>query len=117
MFATHFFQHIHDWFAPLSRLTQPTTTPTVPVEQVIVQPGDAYFLAAGAYRVRVLTGQLWLPEHGILAAGAQRHLRVDFKYHVRHLLVYFLQKALEHHVTFFFVFHQRFTLAISTKIH
>ncbi|MFN8491592.1 MAG: hypothetical protein U0350_28600 [Caldilineaceae bacterium] len=79
MFAAHFFQHINDWFPVLSHLTQPAQTATAPAEQIIVQPGDTYFLAAGAYQLRVLTGHLWLPEHGLLAAGTQRNLRVDWR--------------------------------------
>ena len=79
MFAVHFFQQINHWFAPLSRLTHQASEATVPTEQIIVQPGDTYFLAAGAYQLHVLTGNLWLPEHGILAAGAQRDLRVDWR--------------------------------------
>lgn len=79
MFAAHFFQQMNQWLPALSRLTQPTQAATAPTQQIIVQPGDTYFLAAGAYRIRVLTGQLWVPEHGILAAGAQRDLRVDWR--------------------------------------
>lgn len=79
MFAAHFFQQMNQWLPALSRLTQPTHAATAPAEQIILQPGDTYFLAAGVYRVRVLTGQLWLPEHGILTAGAQRDLRVEWR--------------------------------------
>lgn len=78
MFAAHFFQQVNQWFAPLSRLSQPASAAAA-AEQIIVQPGDTYFLAAGAYQLRVLTGHLWLPEHGILAPGAQRDLRVDWR--------------------------------------
>lgn len=78
MFASHFFQQINHWFPPLSRLTRPTRA-AAPAEQIIVQPDDGYFLAAGAYQLRVLTGHLWLPDHGILAPGAQRDLRVDWR--------------------------------------
>ena len=82
MFATHYIQHVNHWFSPLSRWSQTTAesvTPAqaMPSEQIIVQPGDVYFLAAGTYHVRVLTGQRWLPEHGILTAGAQVALRVE----------------------------------------
>ncbi len=83
MFATHFFQQINQWLPALSRPTQsmdiPTTAEQAAVEQVIVQPGDTYFLAAGTYRLHVLTGQLWLPEQDIFGAGAQCELRVDWR--------------------------------------
>lgn len=79
MFAAHFFQHINHWFAPLSRLTQQAHASAAPAEQIIVQPGDMYFLAAGVYQVRVLTSYLWLPEQGILRAGTQVELRVDWR--------------------------------------
>ena len=79
MFAANFFQQVHHWFAPLSRWTHQASTPASPTIQLIVQPGDAYFLAAGVYRLRVLAGQLWLPEQGILMEGAQRELRVDWR--------------------------------------
>ena len=49
-------------------------TPTTPL---IVQSGDAYFLAGGAYRLRVLTGELWIPEVGIFGGGDRIDLRVD----------------------------------------
>ena len=82
MLATHLFQQVNYWLLPLVRWSQTTaesvaTAQPVLSEQVIVQPGDSYFFAAGDYRLRVLTGQLWLPEHGILVAGAQVTLRVD----------------------------------------
>ena len=54
--------------APLHR------TPTTPL---IVQPGGAYFLAAGTHRLRVLTGELWIPEVGIFGGGDRIDLRVD----------------------------------------
>ena len=54
--------------APLRR------TPTTPL---IVQPGGAYFLAAGTHRLRVLTGELWIPEVGIFGGGDRIDLRVD----------------------------------------
>ena len=82
MLATHLFQQVNHWLWPLSRWSQTTAksvapTQSMPSEQLIVQPGDSYFFAAGLYQVRVLTGQLWLPEHGILTAGAQVALRVE----------------------------------------
>lgn len=54
--------------APLRR------TPTTPL---IVQPGDAYFLAAGTHRLRMLNGELWIPEVGIYGAGDRIDLQVD----------------------------------------
>ena len=78
MFAAHFFQQVNHWFAPLSRLSQPASAAAA-AGQIIVQPGDSYFLAAGAYQVRVLTGRLWLPEQGILTAGAQVELCADWR--------------------------------------
>ena len=82
MIATHFFQQVNQWFVPFVRHSQTTAESAAPAqpaasEQVIVQPGDSYFFDAGAYRLRVLTGDLWLPEHGILRAGAQLALCVE----------------------------------------
>ena len=76
MIATHFSQQVNQWFVPSVRHSQTTAESAAPAqpaasEQVIVQPGDSYFFDAGTYRLRVLTGALWLPEHGILTAGEQ----------------------------------------------
>jgi len=57
--------------ALLAPLRQAPTTP------LIVQPGDVYLLAAGTYRLRVLTGELWIPEVGILGGGDRIDLQVN----------------------------------------
>lgn len=79
MIATHRFPQVKPWLAIWSRLTQWAVTAPVkrPAAQVILQPGDTYFVKAGSYRLRVLTGQLWIPEEGIFAGGDCIDLRVD----------------------------------------
>lgn len=60
----------HLYQAILAPFHQATTAPQ------IVQPDDTYFLAGGAYRLRVLTGELWIPEAGIYSAGERIDLQV-----------------------------------------
>lgn len=79
MIATYPFQQVKQWLPTWGRLIQwaavaPVNTPTL---QVILQPGDTYFVKAGDYRLRVLTGQLWIPEQGIFADGDRINLPVD----------------------------------------
>ena len=48
-----------------------------PAQQVQLQPGDAYYLEAGNYHLRVQAGNVWVPEVGIFSAGEQVTLTVD----------------------------------------
>jgi hypothetical protein len=79
MIATYPFQQVKQWLPTWGRLIQravvvPVNTPTL---QVILQPGDTYFVKAGTYRLRVLTGELWIPEKGIFGEGDRIDLRPD----------------------------------------
>jgi len=67
--VTKFYKRLQQ--ALLAPFYQTATAP------IIVQSGDTYFLAAGAYRLRVLTGELWIPEVGIYSAGDRVDLQVD----------------------------------------
>lgn len=71
MLASNLFQQVHSWLPTLGRFSQAAAEPTVdaPLRQLLLQPGDFYFLDEGSYRLRVLAGQLWIPEQGIFAAG------------------------------------------------
>ena len=79
MIATQHFQQVKQWLPTWHRLTQSIVTAPAkhPATQVILQPGDTYFMKAGVYRLRVLTGQLWIPEQGIFADGDRLNLPVD----------------------------------------
>lgn len=79
MIATQQFQQVKQWLPTWGRLAQWIVTAPAknPATQVILQPGDTYFVKAGIYRLRVLTGQLWIPEQGIFADGDRIHLPVD----------------------------------------
>jgi len=75
-------QQRHQWWQQVpglyKRLQQTILAPLhqAPTTPLIVQPGDTYFLAGGAYRLRVLTGELWVPEAGIYGAGERIDLQV-----------------------------------------
>lgn len=49
----------------------------IPAQQIQLPAAERYHLAAGSYRLRVLTGSVWLPEIGIFHAGEQVRLTVD----------------------------------------
>lgn len=46
--------------------------PASAVQQILLNGGDRYYLDAGHYTVRVLTGSVWVPGIGIFAAGQTR---------------------------------------------
>jgi len=47
------------------------------VQQILLNVGDRYYLDAGSYTVRVLTGSVWIPGVGILDAGQSVRLMLD----------------------------------------
>jgi hypothetical protein len=79
MLATHLLQQVHSWLPALGRLSPQAVEPAgdAPIHQLLLQPGDFYFLDEGSYRLRVLAGQLWIPQQGIFAAGELVHLLPD----------------------------------------
>jgi hypothetical protein len=76
MFYPPLSLRFHHWLPNLIdtlRRWLPTAAPTE-VRQLQLQPGNFYYLDAGAYRLRVLAGNVWVPEVGIFAAGDQIQL-------------------------------------------
>jgi hypothetical protein len=51
--------------------------PASAVQQILLNGGDSYYLDAGSYTVRVLTGSVWIPGVGIFAAGQSVRLKPD----------------------------------------
>jgi hypothetical protein len=79
MLSSHLLQQVNHWLPTWGRASQDAAEPTstAVTRQLQLQPGDFYFLDAGSYQVRVLAGEIWIPEHGIFAAGEQVHLLPD----------------------------------------
>lgn len=79
MYFSATYRHTRPWLSPLciwvgqwlARLTP------IPVQQILLPAGEIYHLDAGAYRLRVLAGSVWLSEIGIFTAGEQVALTVD----------------------------------------
>lgn len=51
--------------------------PASAVQQILLNGGDSYYLDAGSYTVRVLTGRVWIPGVGIFEAGHSVRLMPD----------------------------------------
>lgn len=73
------YPHSPAWLPNVGAWVRQWLTALIPaaIDPVQVQPGDVYHLAAGSYRLQVLTGSVWLPEVGIFTAGQSLTVTVD----------------------------------------